>query len=137
MVKDADINRRLREIADGVKNKHLDADSYARMLVLAELKYPPEVAKEMIGDELLKRSTFYKETLEEGLLKGEEKGVAIGREEGILSTLAARFGSVSDQLSRRIRTIRERNASLLGDLIKLAATVKDIGEFERKLDEMR
>ena len=99
----------------------------------------------MIGDELLKRSTFYKETLEEGLSKGiekgmekgVEKGVAIGREEGILSTLAARFGAVSDQLSRRIHTIRERNASLLGDLIKLAATVKDIGEFERKLDEMR
>jgi len=88
-------------------------------------------------DKLMKQSTFYKETLEEGLLKGEEKGVAIGREEGILSTLAARFGSVSDQLSRRIHTIRERNASLLGDLIKLAATVKDIGEFERKLDEMR
>ena len=105
--------------------------------VLTELKYPLEVLKEMMGGELLKQSPFYKETLEEGLLKGEEKGIALCREEGILPILATRFGSVSDQSSRRMHTIRERNAALRGDLIKLAATVKDIGEFERQLDEMR
>ncbi len=85
----------------------------------------------MIGDELLKQSTFYKETLEEGLSKGE----AIGREKDILSVLATRFNQVPDRLSRQIRNLRERG-SLFDDLIKLAVTAKDLGEFERKLGKM-
>ncbi|MEA1869722.1 MAG: hypothetical protein U9N09_06230, partial [Euryarchaeota archaeon] len=98
----------------------------------AELKYPKEVVKAMsLGDldKLVKQSTFYKDTF--GM--GREEG----REEDIRSVLATRFGSVSDRLSRCIHTIREKNASLLGDLIKLAVTVKDLGEFERRLDELR
>ena len=65
--------------ADTIKHDYPDQECYACARILAELKYPPEVVKEMIGDELLKQSTFYKETLEEGLSKGMEKGVAIGR----------------------------------------------------------
>ena len=135
LMDDADIDRCLREIADAVRNKHISADSYVCAQIFAELKYPKEVVKAMSLDDLeklMKQSTFYKETIG----KGREEGRGEGREEDIRSVLAARFGSVSDQVSRRIHTIRERNASLLGDLIKLAATVKDIGEFERRLDEM-
>lgn len=131
LMDDADIERCLREIADAVKNKHIGADSYACMLVFAELKYPKEVVNAMSLDDLdklVKQSTLYKDTLG----KGREES----REEDIRSVLGARFGAVSDQLSQRIHTIRERNASLLGDLIKLAATVRDIAEFERKLDEL-
>jgi len=98
---------------------------------LTELKYPPEVVKEMIGDELLKQSTFYKETLE----KGVAEGIAIGRETDILFVLATRFNQVPDRLSQRIRNLRERG-SLFDDLIKLAVTAKDLGEFERKLGKM-
>ena len=89
----------------------------------------------MIGDELLKQSTFYKETLEEGVAIGREEGVAIGREKDILFVLATRFNQVPDRLSRRIRNLRERG-SLFDDLIKLAVTAKDLGEFERKLGKM-
>ena len=132
LIADADPDECLRNLEYAIEHGYLGRECYVCARVLAELKYPPEVVKEMIGDELLKQSTFYKETLEEGL----SKGVAIGREEGILSTLAARFGAVPDRSSRRIHRIRERNSSLLDDLLKLAVTTKDIGEFERKLGEM-
>ena len=86
----------------------------------------------MIKDKLLKQSTFYKETRDEGM----SVGITRGRESGVRSVLAARFGSVSDRLSGRIHSIMERNGSLFDDIIKLAATAKDMGEFERKLDRM-
>jgi predicted transposase YdaD len=94
----------------------------------------------MIKDKLLKQSTFYKETRDEGITRGREEGMSAGitrgRESGVRSVLAARFGSVSDRLSGRIHLIMERNGSLFDDIIKLAATAKDMGEFERKLDRM-
>lgn len=65
-----------------------------------------------------------------------EEGIVMGRAESILSILTELFESVSDQLSLRIRIIRVRNSAVLDDLVKLAATAEDIGEFERKLDEM-
>jgi len=110
------------------------------------------VVKTMIKDKLLKQSTFYKETRDEGMsagitrgreegmsvgiTRGREEGMSVGRESGVRSVLAARFGSVSDRLSGRIHSIMERNGSLFDDIIKLAATAKDMGEFERKLDRM-
>ncbi|MEA1864857.1 MAG: hypothetical protein U9N46_06630 [Euryarchaeota archaeon] len=83
-------------------------------------------------EKLMKESRFYKETFG----KCREEGIEEGREEDIRSVLTTRFGSVSDRLSQQIHTIRERNATLLDDLIKLAATAKDIGEFGRKLGKI-
>ena len=82
----------------------------------------------MIEDKLLKQSPLYGDLIEEG--RGE------GAEETIIAALAAGFGSVSDRLSERVHNLRERNVGVLNELIKLAVTVKDIGEFERKLDKM-
>ncbi len=65
-----------------------------------------------------------------------EEGIEKGVEGSIITVLAARFGSVSDRLSRRVHSIRERNVDMLNELMKLAATVNDVGEFERKLDKM-
>jgi hypothetical protein len=131
----ADIDECVRNLDYAIKHNYLDRECYICARVLAELKYPPEVVKEMIGDELLKQSTFYKETLEEGVSIGREEGVAIGREKDILFVLATRFNQVPDRLSQRIRNLRERG-SLFDDLIKLAVTAKDLGEFERKLGKM-
>ena len=143
LMKDADVERCIREIVDAVKYKHLDVDACTCAWIFAELKYPEEVIKAMtLGDleKLMKESRFYKETLGkgrvEGRVEGKVEGKVEGREESILSALAARFGAVPDRLSRRIHRIRERNSSLLDDLLKLAVTTKDIGEFERKLGEM-
>ena len=68
--------------------------------------------------------------------EGIEKGRSEGAEKSIITVLSARFGSVSARMSERIHSLRERNSALLDDLIKLAATVKDLSEFERKLDKM-
>ena len=127
----ADIDECVRNLDYAIKHNLSDRECYICARVLAELKYPPEVVKEMIGDELLKQSTFYKETLE----KGVAEGIAIGREKDILFVLATRFNQVPDRLSQRIRNLRERG-SLFDDLIKLAVTAKDLGEFERKLGKM-
>ena len=76
-------------------------------------------------EELAMQSTFYNRTY--------AAGESIGKAESILSALTARFGSVPDQISMRIHSIRERHAHLLDDLLKLAVTAKDISEFEGKL----
>ena len=139
LMKDADVDRCIREIVDAVKHKHLNVDACTCTRIFAELKYPEEVVKAMSLDDLeklMKESRFYKETFGEGREEGREEGRGDGREDGIRSVLIARFGAVSDKLSRQIHTIRERKDTLLDDLIKLAATAKDIGEFERKLDKM-
>ena len=77
---------------------------------------------------MLKQSPFYEDLIEEGRGKGAE--------ETIITVLAARFGSVSDQLSERIHSLRKRNSALLDELIKLVVTAKDLGDFERKPDKM-
>ena len=124
----ADIDECVRNLDYAIKHNYLDSECYVCARILAELKYPPEVVKKMIGDDFIKQSTVYKEALEEG--------VAAGREMDILSVLATRFNQVPDRLSQRIRNIRERNGSLFDDLIKLAVTAKDLGDFERKLGKM-
>ena len=70
--------------------------------------------------------------MEEGRVEGKGEGV----EETVITALTARFGSVSDQLSKRIHSLRERNSALLNELIKLVVTAKDLSDFERKLDKM-
>jgi len=115
-------------VEDAIKQKKLDANSYICTWIFAELKYPKEMVKAVIDKDMVRQSTFYKETL--------EKGIIIGREKSIHSALTARFGSVSDRLSERIHKLREVNIALLDELIKLVVTAKDIGEFERKPDRM-
>jgi len=124
----ADIDECVRNLDYAIKHNHLDRECYVCARILAELKYAPEVVKEMIGDDFIKQSTVYKEALEEG--------ASLCREKDILSVLATRFNQVPDRLSQRIRNLRERNGSLFDDLIKLAVTAKDIGDFERKLGKM-
>ena len=79
-------------------------------------------------EELARQSTFYNKTY--------AAGESIGKGESISSVLATRFGSVPDRISLRIHTIREGNTPCMDDLLKLAVTAEDIGEFERKLGEM-
>ena len=86
----------------------------------------------MLNNKLLEETPFYMDLREEAM----EEGRGEGMEKTIIAALAARFGSVSDRLSERVHNIRERNIALFDELIKLAVTAKDIGEFERKLDKM-
>jgi len=92
--------------------------------------------KNMIQDKLLKETPFYIDLREEAMEEGMEKGMEKGAESSIITVLATRFGSVSDRLSERVHNLRERNAKVLNELIKLAVTAKDLSEFERKLDRM-
>ncbi len=90
----------------------------------------------MIEDKLLKQSPFYEDLMEEGRVEGRVEGRGEGVEETVITALTARFGSVSDQLSKRIHSLRERNSALLNELIKLVVTAKDLSDFERKLDKI-
>lgn len=144
----ADIDECARNLDYAIKHNYLDRECYVCARILAELKYSSEVVKEMIGDDFIKQSTVYKEALhegeamgisigrEEGVSIGREEGISIGREKDILSVLATRFNQVPDRLSQRIHNLREKNGFLFDDLIKLAVTAKDIGEFERKLGKI-
>jgi predicted transposase YdaD len=140
LMRGADLAECFREAEGAVTHKHLNADSYACIRIFAGMKFPDEVVKAMIKDDWLKQSVFYKETFEEGastgMDRGRNEGIILGEEKGILSVLVARFGSVPDRISRRVHTIRERNAGLLDDLIALAATARDMSEFEKKLERM-
>lgn len=148
LMRGADLAECFREAEDAVTHKHLNADSYACIRIFAGMKFSDEVVKAMIKDDWLKQSVFYKETFEEGASTGMDRGrtegrkegrtegITLGEEKGIFSVLAARFGSVPDRISSRVHTIRERNAGLLDDLIALAATARDMSEFEKKLERM-
>ena len=132
LMADADTDECVRNLDYAIKHNYLDRECYVCARILAELKYSSEKVKEMIGDDFIKQSTVYKEALHEG----EAMGISIGREKDILSVLATRFNQVPDRLSQRVHNLRERNGSLFDDLIKLAVTAKDIGDFERKLGKM-
>nr|QNO41803.1 hypothetical protein EABBNKNM_00018 [Methanosarcinales archaeon ANME-2c ERB4]QNO42727.1 hypothetical protein APGODIHH_00016 [Methanosarcinales archaeon ANME-2c ERB4] len=115
-------------VEDAIKQKQLGVNSYVCTWIFAELKYPKEMVKAVINEDLIQQSTFYKETL--------KKGITIGMEKSIHSVLKTRFGSASYRLSERIHNLRERNSALPDELINLAVTAKDLGEFERKMDRM-
>ncbi|MEA1864427.1 MAG: hypothetical protein U9N46_04415 [Euryarchaeota archaeon] len=128
LMPDADLDECREKLMWAVEHNLISASSYMCMATFARLKYSKEVVKNMIEDKLLKQSPLYEDLMEEG--RGE------GAEETVITALTARFGAVSDQLSERIHSLRERNSALLNELIKLVVTAKDLGEFERKLDKM-
>jgi predicted transposase YdaD len=128
LMPDADLAECREKLIWAVEHNLISASSYMCMATFARLKYSKEVVKNMIEDKLLKQSPFYEDMMEEG--RGE------GAEETIITALTARFGSVSDQLSKRIHSLRERNSALLNELIKLVVTAKDLSDFEQKLDKM-
>jgi len=86
----------------------------------------------MVEDKLLEQSSLYVDLMEEGVVRGGGEGA----EKSIIAVFSVCFGLVLARMSERIHNFRERNSARLGELIKFAATVKDIGEFERKLDRM-
>jgi len=128
LMPDANLNECRERMIEAIRENLISPNAYMCMATFASLIHPKEVVKNMIQDKLLKESPFYRDVLEEGREEGMEKT--------IIAALAARFGSVSDRLSERVHNIRERNSALFDELIKLAVTAKDIGEFERKLDKM-
>jgi len=128
LMPDADLSECREKLIWAVEHNLISASSYMCMATFARLKYSKEVVKNMIEDKLLKQSPFYEDMMEEG--RGE------GAEETVITALTARFGSVSDQLSERIHSLRERNSALLNELIKLVVTAKDLSDFERKLDKI-
>ncbi len=132
LMPDADLAECREKLIGAVEHNLISASSYMCMATFARLKYSKEVVKNMIEDKLLKQSPLYEDLMEEGRVEGRGEGV----EETVITALTARFGSVSDQLSGRIHSLRERNSALLNELIKLVVTAKDLSDFERKLDKM-
>jgi len=131
LMPDANLAECREKMIEAIRENLISANSYMCMATLASLIHSKEVVKNMM-DNVLEQTPLYQDVLEKGMEKGMEKGV----ESGIITVLAARFGSVSDRLSERVHNLRERNVNVLTELMKLAATVKDLGEFERKLDRM-
>lgn len=119
LTKGAELSDCIEKVDSAVKDKYIDCDTYMCMRVFAELKYPEEMIKNMLTDDILERSAIYRELIEKGI------------EESIVSVLITRFGDIPDELSQRIYSIR--NSSVLKDLLRLAVTSRDVDEFERKL----
>ena len=136
LMPDANLTECRERMIEAIRENLISPDAYMCMVTFASLIHPKEMVKNMIQDKLLKESPFYRDVLEEGREEGRVEGRGEGIEKTIIAALAARFGSVSDRLSERVHNIRERNIALFDELIKLAVTAKDIGEFERKLDRM-
>ncbi|MEA1865392.1 MAG: hypothetical protein U9N46_09420 [Euryarchaeota archaeon] len=136
LMPDADLAECREKLIWAVEHNLISASSYMCMATFARLKYSKEVVKNMIEDKLLKQSPLYEDLMEEGRVEGRVEGRGEGAEKTVIAVLAARFGSVSDQLSERIHNLRERNSALLDELIQLVATANDLSEFERKLEKM-
>ncbi len=135
LMPDANLAECREKMIEAIRENLISSSSYMCMATLASLIHPKEVVKNMM-DNVLEQTPLYQDVLEKGKEEGMEKGMEKGVESSIITVLAARFGSVSDRLSERVHNLRERNVNVLTELMKLAATVKDLGEFERKLDRM-
>ncbi len=70
LMADSNLARYFHEVEIAVKDTKIDVDSYTCARIFAELKYPDEVVKTMIKDKLLKQSTFYRGTRDEGMSAG-------------------------------------------------------------------
>ena len=127
LMPDANLAECKEKMIEAIRENLISSSSYMCMATLASLIHPKEVVKNMM-DNVLEQTPFYRDVL--------EKGMENGMETTILAALAARFGSVSDRVSGRVHSLRERNSALFDELIKIAVTAKDLSEFERKLDGM-
>jgi len=79
-----------------------------------------KLLKSIVKEELMIESAIYKEVL------------AKGREESILDVLTARFESIPDGVQQKVHSIKDN--AVLKKLIKIAATAKDLSEFEKHLN---
>ena len=77
--------------------------------------------------------------MEQGMERGIERGIDRGRQEGavqasqeaVLDIIQARFENVSHSITRKIRS--EQHLALLKQMLRLAATVNSLEEFEEQL----
>lgn len=112
-----------------VEDKVLKADMSVCTGVLAGLKYPKKLIKNLMKVEIMRESVIYQDILNEGMEKGMEKGREEGIEKSIVSVLSARFGNIPAYLSDMIYNTKSQ--SRLDKLLRLAATSRTINEFER------
>ncbi len=115
-------------------------DDYVRhlQLTIRRIKSDREMGERyMLFEEMLKdeRTEGWEEGrasgLAEGLVKGRTQGQAQGRIEGaqeMIFELLSLYGEVPADLGKRIRSVEDTAA--LGQLLKKAAQVKSISEFE-------
>jgi flagellar biosynthesis/type III secretory pathway protein FliH len=72
--------------------------------------------------------------IQKGIEKGIEQGLLQGRQEAVLEILDTRFGSVPSFIAESVRKIKDY--STLRELIKKAAIIDSIGDFERDVREL-
>jgi flagellar biosynthesis/type III secretory pathway protein FliH len=97
---------------------------------------------ESFGYELIKKEGYeeglqkgfqqgIQQGIEKGLQKGVKKGLLEGSREMVLEVLTEKFGSVPQDVERRIRSINSRRR--LKDLLRQAVRASTIEEFARLL----
>jgi len=114
-----------------IDDKVLKSEMLVCTSILAGLKYPKDMIKSLMKEEIMKESVIYQDILNEGKVEGKAEGKAEGMEESIISVLSTRFDNVSANLVEMVHHIK--NKSKLNDFLKLAVTSKSISEFEQKI----
>jgi len=71
--------------------------------------------------------------LHQGMERGLHQGMERGMQESVIEVLEARFGAVSASIRKRLTSITDR--AMLEDLLKKAATVPTLTEWEKNVPQ--
>ena len=71
--------------------------------------------------------------MHQGMERGLHQGMERGMQESVIEVLEARFGAVSASIRKRLTSITDR--AMLEDLLKKAATVPTLTEWEKNVPQ--
>ncbi len=76
-------------------------------------------------------ATYAQSWIQEGIAIGKKEGVAQGQAQSAVTVLESRFGEVPASVQKKLMNVRD--ASRLGEMLKLAATCQSLKEFQKAL----
>ena len=124
ITKDSEIKDSFENIEKTPLEENTKANLYLCATLLSELKYPKDLIKRIIKEDIMIKSQILNEYIEKERLEGLSKSV--------ISVLRARFNRVPRRISNKIKTIKKETK--LEHLLKIAAVSKDLEEFEKNLE---
>lgn len=98
----------LREIAERVQNiaqPDMRADLTAAAFMLGGLRFDKTLLRSLFKEEIMIQSSSYLDVVERSELRGEQRGLNLGRLELLKEQLSYRFGSLSETIQKALNEL--------------------------------
>jgi predicted transposase/invertase (TIGR01784 family) len=91
----------------------------AALEILAGLRFPRPLIRQLFREELMKESVIYQEILQTGIVQGEQRGLQLGEQRGeaniLIKVLAKKLGIIPPVLELQIRDLSTDKLEALTD----------------------